>query len=333
MSKNILQAAQKNKNDEFYTQYEDIEAEMNAYVKFNPTVFKDKTIMLPCDDPDRSNFVKYFVSNFRHFGLKKLIATSYRMNAHGKKFVFTKAGIDKKQLDGNGDFRSKEVTDLRNEADIIITNPPFSLFREFMEWVHPELRKVLVIGNINAITYKEIFPLIQENQLWIGARSMNRDMYFNVPREYQKWLVKNKKDGSAYKKVNDVVMGRLASACWFTNINHGRRHQPLSLVTMADNIKFSKHKQVRGHEYVHYDNYDAIEVPFTDAIPSDYDGVMGVPITFLDKYNPDQFEIVEVTDGKNLVQRPCGGAKIDGKNLYCRISIRHRRLRCTYELN
>ena len=331
MSKNTeLQDAQNNKNDDFYTQYEDIEAEMNAYVKFNPTVFQDKTILLPCDDPDRSNFVKYFVSNFRRFGLKKLIATSYRMNAHGKKFVFTKAGIDKKQLDGNGDFRSKEVTELRNEADIIITNPPFSLFREFMEWVHPELRKVLVIGNINAITYKEIFPLIQENKLWIGARSMNRDMYFNVPREYQKWLVKNKKDGSAYKKINDVVMGRLASACWFTNINHGRRHQPLSLMTMAENIKFSKHKQVRGQEYAHYDNYDAIEVPFTDAIPSDYDGVMGVPITFLDKYNPDQFEIVEVTDGKNLVQRPCGGAKVGGRNLYCRISIKRRDTRAVY---
>ena len=438
-----LNQAKKAKNDEFYTQWSDIEKEMNAYIEYNPDVFRNKTILLPCDDPFESNFFKFFATHFNDYGLKRLISTSYDpspiVNTQLELSLFDqkssiKAGktkkiskaykidltdvsdfdkngqvnitdveqfllFEKKKLskgekssviaylhgDSNpdglhsfspGDFRSSEVTQLRDQSNIIITNPPFSLFREFMEWVHPELRKVLVIGNINAITYKEIFPLIQENQLWIGARSMNRDMYFNVPREYQKWLVKNKKEGSAYKKINDVVMGRLASACWFTNIDHGRRHQPLSLMTMADNIKFSKHKQVRGHEYAHYDNYDAIEVPFTDAIPSDYDGVMGVPITFLDKYNPDQFEIVafrkgadgkdlvysvthththtilpsscqvqispdslktpraelapesltrESLSGGNIIERPFGGAKIHGKEVYRRVSIRRRK--------
>lgn len=330
MSNNSLSEAQRNKNNEFYTLYSDIETEINSYVEFNPDVFRNKTILLPCDDHDRSNFVKYFVSNFERFGLKKLVATSYSKKGHGKKFTLTKNEIHKECLNEDGDFRSSEVTRLRDQSDIVITNPPFSLFREFMAWVNPEFRKVLVIGNINAITYKEIFPLIQENQLWIGARSMNRDMYFNVPKEYQQWLVKNKKEGSAYKIINNVVMARLASACWFTNIDHGRRHQPLNLMTMADNIKFSKHKRVRGHEYAHYDNYDAIEVPFTDAIPSDYNGVMGVPITFLDKYNPDQFEMVPVADDRNLVQRPCGGAYIDGNNLYCRISIKRRDTRAIY---
>lgn len=325
MSKNTeLQDAQNNKNDEFYTQYEDIEAEMNAYVKFNPTVFQDKTILLPCDDPDRSNFVKYFVSNFRRFGLKKLIATSYRINAHGKKLVFTKAEIDKKQLDGNGDFRSKEVTDLRNEADIIITNPPFSLFREFLAWVKPKEKLFSIIGNVNAITYKSVFPLIMSNYIWLGESIHSGDREFMVPKSYPLNASGYRIDTSGNKYI------RVKGVRWFTNINYGRRHQPLSLMTMADNIKFSKHKQVRGHEYAHYDNYDAIEVPFTDAIPSDYDGVMGVPITFLDKYNPDQFEIVEVTDGKNLAQRPCGGAKVGGHNLYYRISIKRRDTRAIY---
>ncbi|WBT00345.1 DNA methyltransferase [Lacticaseibacillus paracasei] len=325
MSKNaILQYAKNNKNDEFYTQYEDIEAEMNAYVKFNPTVFQDKTILLPCDDPDRSNFVRYFVSNFMSFGLKKLIATSYRMNAHGKKLVFTKAGIDKKQLDGNGDFRSKEVTDLKNEADIIITNPPFSLFREFLAWVKPKEKLFSIIGNVNAITYKSVWPLIMSNYIWLGESIHSGDREFMVPKSYPLNASGYRIDTSGNKYI------RVKGVRWFTNINHGRRHQPLSLMTMADNIKFSKHKQVRGHKYAHYDNYDAIEVPFTDAIPSDYDGVMGVPITFLDKYNPDQFELVEIAGGKNLVQRACGGPKVGGRNLYRRISIKRRDIRAIY---
>lgn len=327
MSRNALQDAQKNKNDEFYTQYEDIDKEMNAYEKFNSDVFKGKTIMLPCDDPDQSNFVKYFMSNFRRLKLQKLIATSYISQGRGKVLVRTKTNGTESRLRGNGDFRSEEVTKLRDQADMIITNPPFSLFREFLAWVRPKEKLFSIIGNVNAITYKSVFPLIMSNYIWLGESIHSGDREFMVPKTYPLKASGYRIDESGNKYI------RVKGIRWFTNINHGRRHQPLSLMTMADNIKFSKHKQVRGHEYTHYDNYDAIEVPFTDAIPSDYDGVMGVPITFLDKYNPDQFELVAIAGGKNLVQRACGGAKIDGKNLYCRLSIRHRRLRCTYELN
>lgn len=326
-----LSAARSAKNDEFYTQYGDIEAEMNAYVEFNPDVFKGKTILLPCDDPEWSNFTKYFASNFERFGLKKLISTSYAKSAgnrqltlfeinsplydkdkhdtHGKVFTLTgdtdgsgRVDTDDLQftgyLHGDGDFRSKEVTKLRDEADIIITNPPFSLFREFLNWIREGKKQFIILGNINAITYKEVFPILKANEMWVGYKSMNEDMYFNVPAEYKQWLVKNKKEGSAYKVIDGVVMGRLASACWFTNLDHGKRHEKLRLDTMAHNLKYNKKLRKKFEEsygkleYPHYDNYDAIEVPFTECIPSDYEAAMGVPITFLNKWNPDQFEIV-----------------------------------------
>lgn len=329
-----LGAAKNAKNDEFYTQYSDIEAEMNAYVEFNPDVFRDKTILLPCDDPEWSNFTKYFAANFTRFGLKKLISTSFAQSSgnqqlsmfemesplfdadkhdtHGKLFTLMhdKDGSGRVDADdiefsgylkGNGDFRSAEVKALRDEADIIITNPPFSLFREFLAWVLEAGKQFIILGNMNAITYKEVFPYLKDNEIWLGYKSLNQDMYFDVPEERRQWLVEHKKEGSAYKIICDVVMGRLASACWFTNIDHGKRHETLLLDTMAHNLKFNKRlrkkfeKDYGKVEYPHYDNYDAIEVPFVECIPLDYETAMGVPITFLDKYNPDQFEILGLT--------------------------------------
>lgn len=329
-----LSSAKNAKNDEFYTQYSDIEAEMNAYVEFNPDVFRGKTILLPCDDPEWSNFTKYFAANFERFGLKKLISTSYAKGAgnrqltifemmsplydeekhetRGKLFTLTqdKDGsgmVDTDDiefsgyLDGDGDFRSAEVCKLRDEADIIITNPPFSLFREFLAWIIEGKKQFIILGNMNAITYSDVFPHLQRNEMWLGYKSLNLDMYFDVTDDYKQWLLQNKKEGSAYKIINGVVMGRLASACWFTNIEHGKRYEMLQLDTMAHNLKYNKKLKKKFEtsygvtDYPYYDNYEAIEVPFTECIPSDYDGVMGVPITFMDKYNPAQFEILGAT--------------------------------------
>jgi len=177
---------------------------------------------------------------------------------------------------------------LLDEADIIITNPPFSLFREFLSWIINKGKQFIIIGNINAITYKEVFPLLKNDNIWLGSTNFNKGMYFQVPNDFVY--------ASTYKferKQNGVKVNRVPGVCWFTNLDHGRRHQPLPLMTMADNLKYSKHKEIKGKKsYDQYDNYDAIEVPFTDAIPKDYNGIMGVPITFLDKYNPEQFEII-----------------------------------------
>lgn len=325
MANDSLGKARRAKNDEFYTQYADIEKEMNAYLEYDPDVFRGKTILLPCDDPEWSNFTKYFAQNFDKFGLKKLVSTSYAPNSkpkeipyqptlfelespdfdesktqsNGKIFTLTqdKTGdkvinfedLEWSYLDGDGDFRSEEITKLRDEADFVITNPPFSLFREFLGWILEADKHFSVIGNTNAITYREVFPLIKENKLWLGSTANNSDLVFEVPEGYEiKPAYREKAARMGY--VGNFT--RLGNACWFTNIEHGRRHQPLPLMTMADNIKFSKHKEVRDVGYQKYDNYDALEVPFTDAIPSDFDGVMGVPISFLDKYSPEQFEIV-----------------------------------------
>lgn len=337
-----LHNAKTAKNDEFYTQYQDIEAEMNAYYEYNKDVFRGKTILLPCDDPEWSNFTKYFATNFERFGLKKLISTSYAKSSsnqqislfekssplfdatkhqtHGKIFVLTKDSnksgrIDtddiefRRYLEGDGDFRSEEVKALRDEADIIITNPPFSLFREFLEWIAEWEKQFIIIGNKNAITYKEVFPRLRNNEMWIGYSPMGKDYLFSMTSDAETNICKFKQMGSGYRIIDNHIMAR-AQACWFTNIDHGKRHEKLLLDTMEHNLKFNKklrkkfEKTYGKIEYPHYDNYDAIEVPFTEAIPSDYDGVMGVPITFLDKYNPDQFEIVSFRkgeDGKDLV--------------------------------
>jgi hypothetical protein len=311
------------KNDEFYTQFADIQKEMNAYLDFNPDVFRGKTVLLPCDDPEWSNFTRYFAQNFQTLGLKKLISTSYAPNskplaipyqptlfemdspgfdeektqANGKIFTLTQDvtgddvinvdDLEWSYLEGDGDFRSDEITALRDEADIIITNPPFSLFREFLAWLVEADKDFVLIGNMNAITYKEVFPLIKDNKVWIGATNFNTGMYFFVPETFVY--------ASTYKFERDVggkKASRVPGVCWFTTLEHGRRHEPLSLMTEQDNIRYSRRREVQGVGYLHYDNYDAIEVPYAEAIPSDYDGVMGVPISFLSKYNPDQFEIL-----------------------------------------
>ena len=334
MAKNSnLSQAKAAKNDEFYTQYADIQKEVNAYIEYNPDIFRGKTILLPCDDPEWSNFTKFFAQNFEFFGLKKLISTSYAIESKnykthwqptlfetenplynadksrvkGKIFTLdhdtnTNGRIDINDLqwqylEGDGDFRSAEVSALRDEADIIITNPPFSLFREFLAWITEGNKQFLIMGNKNAITYKEVFPLIAQNRTWLGYTSISLDILFKVPKEIEAELL-TQKEGSSYRLINNEVFARSASV-WFTNIDHGRRHQPLKLMTMADNLKFNK--KLKGQtEYYHYDNYDAIEIPFTELIPSDYDGVMGVPISFLDKYCPEQFEIVGMCENEDL---------------------------------
>ena len=198
-------------------------------------------------------------------------------------------------LDGDGDFRSDEVRRLRDEADIIITNPPFSLFREFLAWIVEAGKQFSIIGNMNAITCKEVFPLIAANKIWLGPTISSGDREFQVPNSYPVkaagWRIDE--HGNKFLRIKGVR--------WFTNLEHGRRHQPLPLMTVEQNLKFSKHKEIRGKDhYERYDNYDAIEVPYTDAIPSDYDGVMGVPISFLDKYCPEQFRIVGKTENLDL---------------------------------
>lgn len=328
MANSKLTEAKRAKNDEFYTQFHDIEKEISAYLEFNPDVFKGKTLLLPCDDPEWSNFTKYFAQNFETFGLKKLISTSYAVESknyksgyqptlfetsapyfdkvktvkNGKIFTLShdKTGDHKVNVDdlewhyltGDGDFRSNEIKKLRDESDIIITNPPFSLFREFLAWIIETGKQFVVISNLNAITYKEIFPLIKNDKMWLGNGFHAGNAYFSSPfaTEYAEGV---------YNSETGLVKFR--NVCWFTNLDHGRRHQPLPLMTMAENLKYSKHKEIKGKKsYVRYENYDAIEVPFTDSIPKDYDGIMGVPISFLDKYSPEQFEIVGMCENEDI---------------------------------
>ena len=296
-----LGAAKAAKNDEFYTQWGDIENEMQAYLEYDPDVFRDKTILLPCDDPDWSNFTKYFAERFEQLGLKKLISTSYAAGGgNGKVFVLECENEPQwGYLAGDGDFRSDEVTALRDEADMVITNPPFSIFREFLAWLVEGDVKFSIIGNTNSVTYKEIFPLIKCNKMWKGATANSSDMVFEVPLTADvKKSDLQKAARLGYPSIDGKKFTRLGNSCWFTNIEHGRRHEPLVLMTMEDNLLYGS-KRVRKTAYVKYDNYDAIEVPETKAIPSDYTGAMGVPISFLDRYSPEQFEILGITDRQN----------------------------------
>lgn len=383
-----LTKAKKGKNDEFYTQWSDIEKEVNAYIEYNPDVFRGKTILLPADDPFESNFFKFFATKFNEFGIKKLIATSFapspivntQLSLLPEIVPDVELGFSNNQMksaykieltevvdedetgtiniedvirrlqkerdlidsgqksnilsylngDDNpdginsfsaGDFRSNEVTLLRDEADMIITNPPFSLFREFLSWINPLEKQFLIIGNMNAITYKEVFPLIKENKIWLGTGMGRWISGFIVPETYELY-------GTEARIENGNRIVATNNALWMTNIDHGKRHQPLSLMTMEDNIKFSKHKNVKGHKYSTYDNFDAIEVPYTDAIPSDFSGIMGVPISFLDKYNPEQFEIIGCSYDYG---RPNGWAKdinmsvsINGVSVYKRLLIKKK---------
>ena len=326
MANTNLKEAKAAKNDEFYTQFHDIEMEMNAYLEFNPDVFRGKTVLLPCDDPEWSNFTRFFAAKFDELGLKKLISTSYAPDAKkyktpyqptlfeqnapqfdsskaqvkGKIFVLDKdntgdgrINIDDLEwtyMEGDGDFRSEEVKRLRDESDFIITNPPFSMFREFLAWIMEAGKKFVIVGNMNCGTYKEVFPLIKENKVWLGVPFPGGNAYFRP-------AIQNEYAAGVYDETTNLVKFR--NCIWLTNVDHGRRHAPLPLMTMEDNLRYSKHKELKGKPaYDRYDNYDAIEVPYTDAIPSDYDGVMGVPISFLDKYCPEQFEILGATESE-----------------------------------
>lgn len=368
-----LGAARAAKQDEFYTQYVDIQNEVEAYLEFDPDTFRGKVVYCNCDDPFESNFFKYFAANFNKLGLKKLITTSYDGSpiagqltlfpeydeGNGKRQKPKALAVILDQLkdeDGDGaanvtdvelflkrnkaarialkaddkypggDFRSPECVAFLKEADIVVTNPPFSLFREYVAQLVEYGKKFLVIGSKNAITYKEIFPLIRDTKLWLGTGFANGNAYFSISADSGREFA----DG-VYNKSTGLVKFR--NVGWFTNLDHGRRHQQLPLMTMTENLRYSKHKEIKGKlDYDRYDNYDALEVPFTDAIPSDYDGVMGVPITFLDKYNPEQFEIVGLTAGniRGLAGIPTttgkDGPYMNGKLKYGRILIRHRHL-------
>ncbi len=316
-----LQEAKKAKNDEFYTQIGDIENELSHYKHH----FKGKTVFCNCDDPYESNFFKYFALNFNSFELKKLICTcwdgspitgkelepiSIKRDKEGRSRIAYKVEITEvKDLTGDGatgledvklllqrnkptllkqhgDFRSEECIQLLEEADIVVTNPPFSLFREYVVQLMNNEKKFLIIGNKNAITYKEIFPLIKENKIWVGVTPMTKDMHFFIPSQYVSELLDNNRS-TAIAKEGENILGRSPSI-WFTNLDHNKRHLPMDL-----------YKNYTSEEYPKYDNYDAINVDKTAEIPQDYDGVMGVPISFLDKYCPDQFEIVGLTSGRN----------------------------------
>lgn len=333
-----LGAAKAAKNDEFYTQWADIEREMNAYLEYDPDVFRDKVVLLPCDDPEWSNFAKFFALHFMDFGLKKLISTSYapdsnpnlpryqptlfeteapqfdavKTQVNGKKFVLERKDLNSdgviniddlqwEYLAGDGSYRSAEVTALRDEADIIITNPPFSQFRDFITWLVEADKSFAIIGLNGAITYAEVFPHIRDDRLWLGATGNDTDMVFGVPKGTDiKTADRQKAERLGYPPDEERDYTRLGNSCWFTNIDHGRRHEPMQLMTMADNLRYNKRliAKLDGEEtYQRYENFDAIDVPYPSAIPSDYDGMMGVPITFLDRYNPDQFEVIGNGEG------------------------------------
>jgi len=337
MANSNLTNAKRAKNDEFYTQYADIQKEIQAYLDYDANVFRDKTVYCNCDDPFESNFFRYFVLNFNRLRLKRLITTSYKpspvantqlglfgddktltptkgrpkvtankfiinevydVNADGEfnlKDVAEQLRKNKNNewapLEGDGDFRSDESIDLLEQSDTIVTNPPFSLFREYIKQLEEHGKKFLIIGNLNAITYKEVFPLLKENKVWLGNnyKVNGGAMLYEIPESIanldQIREIKTREDG---KK---VYITRVQCVRWFTNLDHGRLHEKLSLMTEADVLKFSTKTP-----FVKYDNYDAIEVSLVKNIPSDYKGMMGVPISFLDKYNPDQFEILGTSD-------------------------------------
>lgn len=342
-----LNSAARAKKDEFYTRIEDIENELKHYQKF----FAGKTVLCNCDDPYESDFFKYFAMNFNRLGLRKLIATCYA----GSPVVQTELDFwgtpnenpvfDKRRnairfdvtevtdlngdgatdladvklllennrnvvtyLEGDGDFRSPECVAALKEADVVVTNPPFSLFREYVVQLVKHDKKFLIIGNMNAVTYKEIFKLIQENKIWLGYGFRNMVGFFRSPYE-----------DTAAASQHRVGMIRNSGVHWFTNLDVEKRHETIPLFK-----RYTKEPEL----FPRYDNYDAIEVPKTAFIPCDYEGVMGVPITFLDRYNPAQFEIIGCTyvygDPGCHFDGMSWGAKIDGKDIYKRLFIRRR---------
>ena len=327
-----LHRAKRSKYDEFYTQLSDIENELRHYIGH----FRGKVVYCNCDDPRVSNFFHYFSYNFERLGLRKLITSCYKnqerdwFSSHESERAIwleysgnPRGGrvpevedIGVHQFDGDGDFRSAESIGLLEQADIVVTNPPFSLFREYIAQLIQHERRFLIVGNQNAITYKEVFPLIRNNQVWLGMTPKGRDMLFDVPERYADAMVETGTEGSAYRIVEGVVKGRLGNACWFTNLSHGKRNEELILW-----------KRYSPTEYQRYDNYDAINVDRVADIPEDYNGNMGVPITFLDNYNPDQFEIRGMDH--ELIEGYSGGLSsrfyTEGTRKYARIVIRRRR--------
>ena len=376
MANKNLTNAKKVKNDEFYTQYSDIQKEIEAYLEYNSSVFRGKVVYCNCDDPFESNFFRYFVLNFNKLGLKQLITTSYkpspvantqlqlfgddktltkvkgRPKITANKFIINEVrDIDEngefnlkdvaKQLkankhnewiplEGDGDFRSDESISLLKRSDIVVTNPPFSLFREFIKQLVDYNKKFLIIGNLNAITYKEVFPLLKENKVWLGNNyKINAGaMFFEIPEKIANLeQIREVKVNESGKK---VYITRVQGVRWFTNLDHGRRHQPLPLMTKAEVVKFATKKS-----FEKYDNYNAIEVSLVKNIPSDYDGVMGVPMSIFDKYSPEQFEILgsdyNVREGllPKLVNPKWKGkldrGYVNNKRLYTRILIKHKK--------
>lgn len=343
LNKNLIQAKNA-KKDEFYTQLADIENELRHYRSH----FASKVIYCNCDDPYESNFFKYFAANFNAFGLKKLITTSFVPSpiAGSQLPLFEMAGLkpagkqpfkieiqqvkdinrngainlddvelllrqDKNvatPLQGNGDFRSDECVELLKQADIVVTNPPFSLFREYVAQLVEYDKKFIIIGNINAVTYKEVFKLIKENKIWLGASIHSGDREFRVPNDYPLEAAGFRVDelGNKYIRVKGVR--------WFTNLDYEERHEKLAL-----------YKKYNPQEFPKYDNYDAINVNKTSDIPMDYDGVMGVPITFLDKYNPEQFEIIGID--RYVEDNPNYGKRftLNNKEIYARVLIKHKK--------
>ena len=277
---NNLRKAKEVKNDEFYTRLDDIEAEISSHPDY-VRQFQGKTVLCNCDDPEWSSFYEFFRLHFNQLGLKKLITThynkdglpSYKLEWSGEKLGDDTVNMIKTPLQGDGDFRSDECVELLKEADIVVTNPPFSLFREYVTQLIEYDKKFIIIGSKNCITYKEIFPLIKANKFWVGAKSMSGSLWFRTPGGYT-----SKND----KVINGEKLTPIA-CCWFTNMDIDKRHEELPLV-----------KNYKGNEdkYPKYDNYDAIECGKTKEIPKDYTGLIGVPPTFLDCYCPEQFEIV-----------------------------------------
>jgi hypothetical protein len=360
MGNQSLNRAKAAPNDEYYTQLDAIQTEMNAYLELDEDLFRGKSVLLPCDDPEWSNFTKYFATRFEALGLKRLTSTSYahsekqavninvfqptlfeiesegfdpdKTQTRGKVFLLDKdANGDKRiniddleweYLEGSGDYRSVEVSKLRDEADFIITNPPFTLFQDFMEWVIKSGKKFVVIGPASALFSKVIFDEIRANRLWLGKGFSSGNAFFKTPTpsEYASGVFD---EGTGLVKFRNVK--------WITNVDHGLRREPMKLETMEKNRRFVTGSKF-PEAYEEYDNFNAIEVPLVKAIPSDYDGLMGVPGGFLDKYNPDQFEIVGISDkwGIDPSYRKVGAFKYDrpylnGQRMYPRVFIKHRK--------
>ena len=381
MANKNLTKARNAKNDEFYTQFSDIQKEVESYLEYNPNTFKGKVVYSNCDDPFESNFFRYFVLNFNRLGLKRLISTSYkpspvantqitlfgddvtlkpvkgRPKIVANKFIindvgdvdgdgsFTLEDIAKQlrsnknnewtPLEGDGDFRSDECVELLKQSDIVVTNPPFSLFREYVTQIFEHKKQFLIIGNLNAITYREVFSMIKKNKVWLGnnARVNGGAMFYEIPEAVAN--LDQVREIKTDEKGKKVYITRVQGVRWFTNLDHGRLHQPLPLMPESDVIKF-----VTKKPFDKYDNYDAIEVSLVKNIPSDYKGLMGVPISFLDKYSPGQFEIIGsfnngehgvelgakkieiLTEGKKMMWN---GPAVNKSPIYKRIIIKHKK--------